>query len=234
MPATLKRPPSPAVRPLADGEAVSRGEYLRRAAATPGVRMERINGTVRTAAAIRRDVHGRPELMISHLLAAYELETPGVEASSPATAMIGEDDDPEADCHLLVLPEYGGQTRFTEDGYVDGCPELMVEVAASSLRTDLVEKRAVYERGGAKEYVVWATERRAFHFFVRDGDRLLDARPDNGGVFRSRAFPGLWIDCDALLDRDLRRAAATLNEGVRAPEHADFVSELRGRGPAGD
>lgn len=214
--------------PLRDGEAVSRGEYFARAKLTPGVRMERLNGKVHMAAAIRRDYHGRPQGRIDWLLIHYELETPGVEASSPATAMLGEGDDPEADCHLLVLPEYGGQTRFTDDGYIDGCPELMVEIAASSLRTDLVTKRDLYERAGAKEYIVWATERGEFVLFVREGDRLREAEPEDG-VFKSRAFPGLWIDCEALLAGDLRAALETLKAGVASDGHAAYVEELAAR-----
>ena len=225
--------PLRSLTPLRDGEVVSREEYFARAALTPGVRMERLNGKVHMAAAIRRDVHGRPELMVSAVLANYDAETPGVEASSPATSMLGENHDPEADCHLLVLPEYGGQTRFTDDGYIEGCPELMVEVAASSLRTDLVTKRDLYERAGAKEYIVWAAERGEFVLFVREGDRLGEADAE-GGVFKSLAFPGLWIDCEALLGGDLRGALETLKAGVASEGHAAFVDELAARAVGGD
>ena len=56
---------------------------------------------------------------------------------------------------LRRLPEHGDVTRVTEEGYLAGPPELIVEVAASSASIDLRDKRRAYCRNGVREYVVW-------------------------------------------------------------------------------
>ena len=49
------------------------------------------------------------------------------------------------------------------------------------------------------------------------------------GVIRSFVFPGLWIDCDALLEKDGPRMLATLQQGLATPVHAAFVESLKNR-----
>jgi hypothetical protein len=53
--------------------------------------------------------------------------------------------------------------------------------------------------------------------------------PDADGLWRSRIFPGLWLDGKALLARDLRQVLDRLNEGLRSPEHEQFVARLAAR-----
>ena len=50
-----------------------------------------------------------------------------------------------------------GQARIDEDGYVDGAPELVAEIAASSASIDLHAKRNAYRRNWVQEYLVWRT-----------------------------------------------------------------------------
>ena len=49
---------------------------------------------------------------------------------------------PQPDVFLIVQPEHGGQVRISEDDYIEGGPELVAEVAASS-----VELRSGQEAG---------------------------------------------------------------------------------------
>jgi hypothetical protein len=49
------------------------------------------------------------------------------------------------------------------------------------------------------------------------------------GVHRSAAFPGLWLDAAALLRGDLARVLAVLNDGLKSPEHQQFVAQLAAR-----
>jgi hypothetical protein len=55
--------------------------------------------------------------------------------------------------------------------------------------------------------------------------QLLPSDPD--GVWRSRVFPGLWLDGAALLAGDTVRMLAKLEDGLRSPEHAAFVQRLQ-------
>jgi hypothetical protein len=67
--------------------------------------------------------------------------------------------------------------------------------------------------------------------------RIYEAMPDDfkaeliaeGGVFKSRLFPGLWVDGDALFAKDGLRLTATLARGLATADHAAFVSHLKTR-----
>jgi len=46
-------------------------------------------------------------------------------------------------------------------------------------------------------------------------------------MYRSRVFPGLWIDGPALLSRKRKPLLAALRQGLASPEHAEFLRHLR-------
>ena len=57
--------------------------------------------------------------------------------------------------------------------------------------------------------------------------RRIAAGPDK--ILRSHIFPGLWLDLQALWNRDLNGLLATLQHGLATPEHAAFVHRLASR-----
>jgi Uma2 family endonuclease len=162
-------------------------------------------------------------------LGTYATATPGCEAGLDATLRLGELDQPQPDGLLWLLPEAGGRAHVDEDDYLTGAVELVVEVAVSSEAYDLHEKKTCYLRHGVREYIVVVTRSSEVVRFVH-GDQGFDAEPaDRLGVIRSDAFPGLWLDTRALLDRDSRRLLATLERGLRSKAHATFARELAAR-----
>jgi hypothetical protein len=56
--------------------------------------------------------------------------------------------------------------------------------------------------------------------------RFVTLSPDADGLYRSRVFPGLWLDPAALLERNTRRLRAVLDQGLATREHAAFVARL--------
>jgi hypothetical protein len=46
------------------------------------------------------------------------------------------------------------------------------------------------------------------------------------GIFRSKVFPGRWLDPGAIFSQDRARRDAILEQGVATPEHAAFVAKL--------
>ncbi len=116
-----------------------------------------------------------------------------------------------------------------DDDYVEGAPELIAEVAASSASYDLHNKLTVYRRSGVQEYIVWRTyDNRLDWFRLREGEYVL-LEPDAEGVVRSEIFAGLWLDVPALLEGNLAQVLAVLQSGLTIAEHADFVKRLSGR-----
>ncbi len=66
-------------------------------------------------------------------------------------------------------------------------------------------------------------------WFTRRGDPLVEVPPEADGVYRSVAFPGLWLNAAALLVGDLNQLATVVEQGVATTDHAAFAAELRGR-----
>ena len=77
---------------------------------------------------------------------------------------------------------------------IDGAPDLIVEILSPSTRDkDLVEKKALYERFGVREYWTVDPEARAITVHALRQGRYVD-QPSDGGVVRSTVLPGFAID----------------------------------------
>ena len=126
----------------------------------------------------------------------------------------------------MIEPECGGQISVDEEGYCRGAPELVVEIARATRYYDLNRKKADYERAGVQEYVVVELDPDRIHWFVRRGDRFEEMRPGRDGIYRSKVFPGLWLDAEALFRRDRARRDEVLEQGIASPPHAAFVARL--------
>jgi Uma2 family endonuclease len=211
------------VPPLYAGDQLSQPEFHRRYEQyTDDVKFELINGTVYMASP-QRLPHGRYGNKLSGILYLYEMQTPGVEAADGSTVILGPKAEPQPDLFLRVLPELGGNTR-TEDDYVYGGPELIIEIAHSTVAIDLHQKKDDYERCGVAEYVVVCVAERQVCWFDLAGGRTRKVPSD--GILRSKAFAGLWIDTPALFRGDSKRMAQILNDGLASPEHARFLRRL--------
>lgn len=221
---------APRVPPLQSGDHLSAREFLRRFEAMPEVKKaELINGIVYMGSPVRIDQHGEPDGLIQGWLCNYSVGTPGVKHAINSTARLGPDDAPQPDGLLRVVAEHGGQAQVDAKGYLDGAPELVVEVSASSVSLDVREKLASYRRAGVREYVVWRTEDEAVDWWALEEDEFRPLATEVDGTLRSRVFPGLWLDVPALLGGDGPKVMAKLQAGLQSAEHAAFIAELQKR-----
>ncbi len=189
-----------------------------------GTRAELINGVVLMSSPLG-PAHGRAHVPAIVWLSYYQENTPGVESLDNTSTALGLKSEPQPDALLRILPEYGGRTQ-TDRRFVQGVPELLVEVSDASRYTDLGPKFEDYERVGVLEYVVRAIEPDEVLWFVLRKGRLVDLPIGPDDIYRSESFPGLWLDPAALLRGDTRRLRAVLDLGCATPEHAAFVARL--------
>jgi Uma2 family endonuclease len=214
------------VPPLSSGDHLSREEFERRYEAMPrSVKAELIAGVVYVQAPISAG-HSEPHGDLMGWLALYRFATPGVLVGDNGTILIGADSEPQPDAYLRIAAVKQGQARIGARGYVEGAPELVAEIAATSANYDLHEKMDLYRRHGVREYLVWRVFDQDFDWFIlRDGqfERLTLAADK---VYRSEVFPGLWLDKAALLAKDLAAVQRQLQAGLATPEHAAFVQRL--------
>jgi Uma2 family endonuclease len=216
---------SPRVPVLCAGDRLTRDEFERRYSAMPDLKKaELIEGVVYVGSPVRLSHHGRPEADLSFWLGLYRMETPGLDQAANCTLRLDLDNEPQPDL-LLRLPEaLGGRSRVGTDGYLEGPPELVVEVAASSVSYDLHQKLHVYRRHGVPEYLVWRVDDGEVDWFVLEGGHYARQGAAADGLLHSRVFPGLWLDVAALLRGDLRALRAAVERGVGSAEHRAFVA----------
>ena len=226
----VKTPPQQKPLPipqLESGDRLNRYEFERRYNAMPHLKKaELIEGVVYMAAALRFRSHGQPHGRLITWLGVYQSSTPGVELGIEPTVRLDLDNEPQPDAVLLIEEQCGGQARLSEDDCVEGAPELVAEIAASSAAIDLGDKKRAYRRNGIKEYIVWQVfEQKLDWFYLQEGEYVL-LPVDEHGVIRSREFPGLWLAVEDLLAGNMAQVLAVLQEGLASPEQSVFVQQL--------
>ena len=216
--------------PLENGDRLTRREFEQRYAARSDIKKaELIEGVVHMPSPVHFAGHAEPHLAILTWLGTYCAVTPGVRAADNATVRLDLDNEPQPDALLRIEPQAGGRSRLSEDDYVEGAPELIIEIAASSATYDLHDKLRAYRRNGVQEYLVWRVYEEQFDWFVLTNDEYQPLTPDTAGLLHSRVFPGLRLAVEALLAGDTARVLAELQTGVGTPEHASFVERLQAR-----
>jgi Uma2 family endonuclease len=215
------------IPPLEPGDRLTRDEFERRYAAMPNLKKaELIEGVVYMPSPVRVYRHGKPHADLITWLGVYRAATPGVDGGDNTTAKLDLDNEPQPDAMLFIEPSRGGQVKVSKDDYIEGAPELVAEIASSSVSFDLHTKFNVYRRCGVKEYIVWRVLDQAIDWFILAGGAYQPLAPESDGVLKSRVFPGLWLDPQALLKGDLARVLAVLQYGIASPEHSEFVNQL--------
>src|SRR5947209_6675585 len=150
---TVPPPLSPPLPALRDGERLTRAEFERRYEAMPHLKKaELIEGVVHLPPPVRHKRHSLPHSSLVGWLANYMAGTPGTEAGDNGSIRLDLDNEPQPDAYLIIDPKCGGQVRFSDDDYIEGAPELIAEVASSTVSYDLGKKLHVYWRNGVREY----------------------------------------------------------------------------------
>lgn len=211
---------------LQSGDRLTRAEFERRYQAMPELKKaELIEGVVHMGSPVSANGHAEPHFDLIGLLFLYRLHTPGVVGGDNATLRLDLDNEPQPDAYLRILPELGGQAVLDAKGYVSGAPELVAEVAVSSVSYDLHDKLNAYRRDQVREYLVWRVLDREVDWFVlRDGEFVKQA-PSEDGLLSSDVLPGLWLDPVAVAARETTRMFAVAMQGVASPEHGAFVAQ---------
>jgi Uma2 family endonuclease len=223
----LDLPRAGKARPLENGERLEANEFLRRYDAMPNLKKaELIQGIVYMGSPVRAAQHGMPDALIQAWLGLYTTYSPGVDHALNSTVILSDEDVPQPDGLLVIRPEYGGQSRLDEEGYIVGAPELAVEVAASTSSIDAHKKRESYEACGAREYLLWRTVDQEVDWWVLAGGKYKALPIGQDGILRSQAFPGLWLDRAALLERQRAKLMSCLHQGIQSAEHNAFVAAL--------
>jgi Uma2 family endonuclease len=207
--------------PLEPGDHLTRAEFERRYNAMPEVKKaELIEGVVYMSSPVRYKSHGKPHSEIHGWLFNYVINKSGIEIADNVTLRLDQDNDPQPDLILRIDEALGGRSRITDDDYLEGSPELIVEIASSSASYNLREKLNVYRRNGVQEYIVWRVYDEQIDWFSLQDEQYVLLQPNESGIVESRVFPGLRLNVAAMLSGDLATVLAALNEAAESEKTA--------------
>lgn len=192
---------TPTRPPLESGDHLTREEFHRRYSERPDIKKaELVEGIVYVSSPVSA-YHGGPDSIMTTVLGVYAAPRPGLRALSNVTVYPDDESEVQPDV-LLMSVDPPGTARIRADGYVEGPPELVVEIAASSASYDLHSKRRVYEHAGVPEYVVWVVYERRILWLRLEGGHYVEVEPDANGMTESSVFPGLRLAVAKLLAGD--------------------------------
>ena len=188
---------------LENGDRLSGAEFMRRYEAMPGIKAELIGGVVYMASPVRHTQHGGPVGLLNLWLGTYVAGRPeeSLAFGTDSTVVLDDADRVQPDAYLL-RQTVDGQAEIGEDGFIYGPPELVCEVAASTVSLDANAKAEAYEAAGVREYLLWRTEEPRVDWYERSPAGFRPMLPVDG-LIESKVFPGLKLDPDALLRGDL-------------------------------
>jgi Uma2 family endonuclease len=196
--------------PLESGDRLTRKEFERRYLTRSDIKKaELIEGVVFVGSPVRLPEHAEPHADIMYWLGHYRRRHPECRVADNGTARLDEENEPQPDAMMFLDRAAGGQAEVDADGYLQGAPELVVEIAASSASHDLGAKMVAYQRNGVQEYIVWQILEDRIDWFRLEGGQFKLVSPVEGQV-ESRVFPGLRLDVAAMVAGDLDAAVAPM------------------------
>ncbi|AHB88456.1 putative endonuclease DUF820 family [Thermosynechococcus sp. NK55a] len=200
---------------LESGDRLSREEFEYRYRRSPHIKKaELINGVVFVASPVRYRLHGVPHSQMMVWAGNYCIAIPHLLMADNATVRLDDRNQVQPDIILRLEESAGGQSRISADDYIEGAPELVIEIASSRAAYDLHDKKDLYCHFGVKEYLVWVVSEQAFYWYHREQGSYVQQQPDREGVLRSQEFGGLWLNLPALLQGDMQRVMLTLQQGL--------------------
>jgi Uma2 family endonuclease len=196
---------------LESGDRLTRAEFHRRYCGRPDIKKaELVEGVVYVASPVRFSKHGAPHAAVVGILFAYVARHPGLAVLADNSTLL-LDPDNEVQPDVMLFRAEAGAARENDAGYVEGAPDLVVEVAASSASYDLHDKKNAYRRAGVAEYVVWRVEDEVVDWFRLEEGVYVLAKPDGQGVIESLGFPGLRLAVPKLIAGDYAAALAAID-----------------------
>lgn len=166
--------------------------------------------------------HGRSHAAIMGWLFADTAATPGTLLFDNTSLRLDARNQFQPDAMLLLNEARGGRCRVSDDGFVQGPPELVIEIAASSAAYDLHSKLRAYQRNGVHEYLAVLIYEQRVVWHRLSAEKYVTSQVGGDGVLRSEVFPGLWLHQERFWANDLTGLLAALHEGLAAPDHAAF------------
>lgn len=212
---------------LENGDRLTRAEFERRYEAMPQkMKAELVEGVVYMASPVRITHHAKPHGRIMGWLFNYCAVTKGVDFADNSTVRLDQDNEPQPDAVLFVTEDFGGNSYISLDDYLEGSPELVVEISSSTASYDTGEKKKIYRRNNVQEYIIWRVNDNEIDWFARENGEYVLLPQDENKIIESRFFGGLRLNVAAMLADDLPQVLADLQNGLESPQYQEFTNRM--------
>jgi hypothetical protein len=125
------------VPPLQHGDRLTRAEFERRYETMPHLKKaELIEGVVYMPSPVRLNQHGEPHQDLGTYIGIYRHFTPGTKGGDSCSVRLDMNNEPQPDVGLFIV---GGNAWVDDDGYINGSPELVAEISASTVTLTWVQ-----------------------------------------------------------------------------------------------
>jgi Uma2 family endonuclease len=144
---------------------------------------------IRDSPAIPR--HGFTATWIGNAISYYaEKFDLGIVGGATMTVRLTKYQGPEPDVFFIRKSRF----RIIVEKYVDGPPDLCVEVISkSSRKRDRGRKFVLYAEHGVKEYWIIDPLRITVEFYENQEGEWVEIKPDAQGRLHSKVLPGFWL-----------------------------------------
>lgn len=217
------------VPPLESGDRLSRAEFERRYRAQPHLKKaELIEGVVILPSPVSV-THGETHSHIMTHLGVYRANTPGIRLADNVTIRLDLDNEVQPDAVMWLEQTVGGNMQISKDGFLNGSPEFVIEIAVSSAAYDLHDKLKVYRRNGVQEYLILLGHERETIWYVLEDEKYRPLPVGEDGIIRSRVFPGLHFHSENFWGEDLAGLLDVLREGMKTAAYHTFRTQLQSK-----
>jgi hypothetical protein len=119
------------------------------------------------------------------------------------------------------------QCEATEEGFL-GPPNFVLDVFDGSESSEYKFRRTAFEKAGVTEYVAIINDDdgQACHWNRHDGNEFQVIDPDENGVIKSMALPGLWFSTTFAKDQDRWSLVTIVEYGMTRLGHHEFMETI--------
>ena len=158
----------------------------------------------------------------------YRMASPGVYCCIHVEVCLS--DDVAVTPGIVLMVDHGRmRTAGPDDGHRRflGPPNFIADVFASQEDPEYVNRSRQLSDAQVAEYMaVFDTDPVTWRWHHHDGKSFQILPPDEDGILRSKALPGMWIPEESLARRDWWSILATITRGVTRRGHHEFMDSI--------
>ena len=142
--------------------------------------------------------HGAHVIDLAKILCYFHDRTPGIYFVTAVTIALPSGDLIQPDLAMFVHGARCSYQKDGPDGRVRGHPQIAVDVDYDLDEAEEARRMAVYGAGGVQECLFNRIRGGVLRWYRNQDGRMLRIEPDDAGIIRSTALPGLWISVRAI------------------------------------